>query len=467
MLKHYYNVLKHYTLKDALVLEKNVFERVKIELMFNLVLIFSVVYLLGFIKLIINGYWYILAGRLFGLIIVVSFYYAFKRTKHYRVTAFLWVVGILILGLQGLIINNGVLTYANLGFSMLNLSIAVLMLDRLSKVIFFGYYFVFLIVSLMITYSLIPMIEIGIDFNYNRQFFLGNSVFALVPFALLIYVLYAFLNYEYRVKVNLSNRIDYTVQQEEKIRNANKAMHKSIQLAAKIQKALIPDLTGFESYYQDNFILLKPKNELYGDYYWVSEENDCLYIALIDSTENDISGAIISSIYFDILKTAINKKKISRTNDIICHINKEIKKKVNIENYKKETNVSMIKIDKISNKLYFSSEKNPLYLIKKNRRNMASYRPKFESMDEDCILYREDVIDFQSDDMIYLSSDGLANQFGGFQNIKFKESVLKAFLQEIKAEPLDIQKQLILDKLKIWRKDRLQSDDVCLIGLKL
>ncbi|MFK8038318.1 MAG: PP2C family protein-serine/threonine phosphatase [Crocinitomicaceae bacterium] len=466
MISNLYIKVKDYILGASLEAEKDLFEKVKIELIFNLALLFSIIYCLGFIKLIVNGYWYILVSRLVGVILIATLFVFLKKTKHYSVPVIVWVFTIALLGLQGLFISDGHLTYASLGFALLNVAMAVLMLNRVLKIVFFIYYLIFISYSLAVTYQLLPSLRIGANFFYDQNFFQSNILFSLTPFFLLIYVLYSFVTYEYKVKMILTTQIDSIVKQEEKIESANASMYKSIQFASKIQKAFLPDLDSFRNYFQDNFVFLKPKYELSGDFYWSCDYNDCFYMAIIDSSENNISGAIVSSIYFDALDFAVTKRDMTSTNDILCYLNQFIKEKADIKNIKYGINISIIKIDVEKHHIHFSSEKNALYFAKSDKKVIRHYRAESISENDSCIQYREDIIDFKKNDILYLTSDGFANQFEGFDNFKFKESVLKGFLMTIKQEPLNVQKKLLQNKLTMWNKGSFQSDDVCMIGIK-
>lgn len=448
--------------------EKDLFEKMKTELVFNLTLLFSTIYLLGFIKLIINGYWSIFLTRVIGFLLIIVLFRALKKTDNYHIPIRIWVIIILLLGIQGLFISKGVLTFSNLGFALLNISVIALLLNKVLKIVFFTYYVIFISFGLAVTYKILPALNIGVDFSYDQQFHQGNIFFSLVPFLLLIYVLYSFISYEHRVKEVLIRQIDHVLGQEEKIKLANESMYRSIQFASRIQKTFLPNLKIFKNYYQDSFVLLKPKYELSGDFYWSCENEENFYLAIIDSSENNISGAIVSSIYFDTLDFAVKRKSMTSTNEIICYLNKIIEKKADIGGIKEGVNISIIRINKSDQKVHFSSEKNALYFANKTKKVIDQYRAGVLNVKKNnCTQYREYVIDYNRNDIVYLMSDGFAKQFDGFENIKFKESVFKGFLTGIKQESLTVQKELLTNKLELWNKERLQSDDVCLIGLKL
>ena len=73
----------------------------------------------------------------------------------------------------------------------------------------------------------------------------------------------------------------------------------------------------------------------------------------------------------------------------------------------------------------------------------------------------------QKGDIIYMFTDGYADQFGGIRGKKFMSSQLKQHLINLYDKSLQEQKN-ILDKLFLeWQGDLEQIDDVTVIGIKL
>ena len=70
-------------------------------------------------------------------------------------------------------------------------------------------------------------------------------------------------------------------------------------------------------------------------------------------------------------------------------------------------------------------------------------------------------------DLIYMFSDGYADQFGGPNHKKFKYSSLKTLLVEIHKFPLQKQKQKLEKHFIEWKGDSVQTDDVLIIGFRI
>ena len=77
------------------------------------------------------------------------------------------------------------------------------------------------------------------------------------------------------------------------------------------------------------------------------------------------------------------------------------------------------------------------------------------------------VIPYKKGTMLYIFSDGYADQFGGPNGKKFKYSRVRNLLLEIHEFGVDNQKQLIKEAFISWKGDAEQVDDVCVMGLRL
>lgn len=76
-------------------------------------------------------------------------------------------------------------------------------------------------------------------------------------------------------------------------------------------------------------------------------------------------------------------------------------------------------------------------------------------------------INLSGGDVLYLFSDGFADQFGGEADKKYKKKNLKNLLVSIQGEPMNFQQNLLNDAFENWRGNTEQTDDVCIMGVKL
>ncbi|HIO68580.1 MAG TPA: serine/threonine protein phosphatase, partial [Flavobacteriales bacterium] len=69
-------------------------------------------------------------------------------------------------------------------------------------------------------------------------------------------------------------------------------------------------------------------------------------------------------------------------------------------------------------------------------------------------------------DVLYLFSDGYADQFGGPKGKKFKFARFKDLLLSIQDKPMNEQKDILEQTLAEWQGEEGQVDDILVMGVK-
>ena len=72
----------------------------------------------------------------------------------------------------------------------------------------------------------------------------------------------------------------------------------------------------------------------------------------------------------------------------------------------------------------------------------------------------------EKNDIIYMFSDGYADQFGGSEGKKFKYRRLRHLLLNIHHNDFDTQLEILENTFQHWKNDNEQVDDILFIGIK-
>ena len=67
-------------------------------------------------------------------------------------------------------------------------------------------------------------------------------------------------------------------------------MTDSLIYAQRIQEALLPSEVYFRKHFKDSFIFFKPKDIVSGDFYWIGEKGDKVFIVAADCTGHGVPG---------------------------------------------------------------------------------------------------------------------------------------------------------------------------------
>lgn len=263
--------------------------------------------------------------------------------------------------------------------------------------------------------------------------------------------------------------------QKELLSRRNKNIEDSLKYANKIQSAMLNTQDQFRKIIPESFILHKPKDIVSGDFYWISEEDGKIFVAAIDCTGHGVPGAFMSIIGFELFRKIIHMQKICDPGQILEALNEnfqEIFSTGNDISLRDGMDLSFCVIDKKEMVLNYAGAFNPLYLIRSNklievRGDRFSVGADNDSLEgRNSKKFTSNKMKLNKDDMIYLFSDGYADQFGGPEGKKYKYRRFRHLLLTIHHLPLDRQKTYLWESIEEWRGNFEQIDDILVIGIK-
>jgi len=251
----------------------------------------------------------------------------------------------------------------------------------------------------------------------------------------------------------------------------DKSTTDSLLYAQRIQEARLPSEDYFRDQFPSSFIFFKPKDIVSGDFYWIGEKNEWIFIVAADCTGHGVSGALMSMIGMEVIEKAISEDNIVTPSKILATLNVSLEKtfsrKKNIGTIIRDgMDLGICAIDKSRKKLIYSGAFIPLYLLRNNSLTQINGDKLIIGMNPERIHYTEHDIEIQEDDMIYLFSDGYVDQFGGKDNKKFMYRRLRYLLLTIHRFDVVDQKSILEENLRTWMGTNSQVDDMMIIGFK-
>lgn len=248
---------------------------------------------------------------------------------------------------------------------------------------------------------------------------------------------------------------------------------KSLESARIIQNGLLPKKRHLKRIIPSSFILYEPRDQVSGDFYWIGKKNGLNYVVAGDCTGHGVSAALLSVLALNLFEYVIMNKGLKRIDKILQEVDKRF-----IESFRdeKETidnpwiDLSIIAIDSKNQKIHFSSaNRKALFINQKGTMELfrGSKYPIGGWQIENHRSFASQVIPYEKDDMIYIGSDGFQDQIGGPKNKKYKSKNLHKALVQISRHPLHVQKLKLDNELKNWKGKNEQTDDICLLGIKL
>ncbi len=313
-----------------------------------------------------------------------------------------------------------------------------------------------------------------------KPFFLRSQaamVFYGLAALLLLFALFRYLAYKLfnisehnKEKEMIARQI---MEQKEELAIKNKSITDSINYAKRIQTAILPPYKLLTSIFPSSFILYMPKDIVSGDFYWINKLNEKIFVAAVDCTGHGVPGAFMSIIGFELFRKITSIEGLSRPSDILNRLNEdfhEIFKDVDNVVLRDGMDVALCSIDKNDKILEFAGALNPLYLIRDKK--ITEVKGDRFSIGLDEINFKDQtfknhLIPLQDGDIIYLFSDGFADQFGGPDGKKYKYRRFKHLLLNLHQLSMEKQREILEKNVLDWRGEQEQVDDILIVGIKI
>ena len=217
--------------------------------------------------------------------------------------------------------------------------------------------------------------------------------------------------------------------------------------------------------------MFRPKDIVSGDFYWGAKSGDLMCFAAADCTGHGVPGAFMSMLGTAFLNEIINSRQFSNAADILNQLREEIITSLKQRGVEGEAqdgmDIALCIYNREENLLHFSGANNPLYHIRGEELERIGPDKMpigiHVSLDKPFTNY---TITPAKGDLIYLFSDGYADQFGGEDGKKFKYKFFRDMLMEVRDLSLDKQKDIVEERFDSWKGDLEQVDDVILMGIR-
>ncbi len=263
---------------------------------------------------------------------------------------------------------------------------------------------------------------------------------------------------------------------EELLWKKNQSITDSITYAKRIQNSILPADEKVQRLLPDSFVMNKPRDIVSGDFYWIDEidNGNKIVIATVDCTGHGVPGAFLTIVGHSLLNYIVNERGVSHPPEIVRLMNEGLLLRLagmNEDKVRDGMDMSVCLIDKSRqpNEVVFSGAFNPSFYVHNGslresipiRQSIGFISPEQE---KDIIFDRTML---NKGDMVYLFTDGYADQLGGERGKKFMKGRFRQLLNEIHELPVEEQ-QAELEKAMIkWKRNFGQTDDILVIGLRI
>jgi serine phosphatase RsbU (regulator of sigma subunit) len=245
-----------------------------------------------------------------------------------------------------------------------------------------------------------------------------------------------------------------------------------INYARRIQKAVFPSGKTLSDNFPEHFILFKPLDVVSGDFYWYKQHRNEVFIAAADCTGHGVPGAFMSILGITYLNELINETRSGKPNEILDQLRENVIRALHQSdgktNVKDGMEIALCRINLDSKVLQFSGAFRPLFLLRDNNiQHIAGDNIPIAVYEDVNTPFNCHEIQLIKNDIVYIFTDGYVDQIGGPERKTFKTKRLKELFLEISQLSMCEQRSLLEGRIKEWKGELDQIDDILVIGIKI
>jgi serine phosphatase RsbU (regulator of sigma subunit) len=300
--------------------------------------------------------------------------------------------------------------------------------------------------------------------------------FALAAILLLVglaFFIFRGLRQKNKANIALSDKNKIIEEKSLLVEEQHKDITDSIKYAQRIQQAILPPDKLWNNILPQSFVFYQPKDILSGDFYWIEETTEHIFIAAADCTGHGVPGALMSIVNYNLLNRAVLEHGLTNAGAILDSVNKYLTLSLH-QTYQESAvrdgmDVSLCVINKKTKKMDFAGAFNSIYLIRNNaiQEFIPDKQPVGAFIEDNIKPFTSQSFQLLENDVVYMFTDGYADQFGGPKGKKYKYKQLQHLLLSSYTKPFDEQNQIFKSAINDWKGSLEQVDDILLLGYKI
>jgi len=272
-----------------------------------------------------------------------------------------------------------------------------------------------------------------------------------------------FRGYSQKKKTNIT-----LAEKNEIITEKNKEITDNINYAKRIQDAIMPAMPRIAELFPSSFIFNRGRDIVSGDFYFAERISDNeIIFAVADSTSHGVSGSMMSMLNSNLLNEAV-RNGIYTPSKILDYVNTAIARAFHQTGGDKEIkdgmDICLCKFNTKTMMLEFAGAYNPAIIVRdKEVMELDADKLQLGQAEQN---YANHEFQLLTGDMIFLSSDGFPDQFGGEKDKKYKYKNFTSLLSRVSDLCPTDQQTAIITEFDKWKGDNSQTDDVLIFGIR-
>lgn len=300
------------------------------------------------------------------------------------------------------------------------------------------------------------------------------NVYAYIFYVLLIVgFIYALIRFRTRNLAMQKQALEDEVgKRTVELREKQLSMMQSLEYASLIQSSILPLESELQALLPEYFIVFKPRDVVSGDFYWLHQEQQHFYLALIDCTGHGVPGALIAVTVNSILNSLIKDRGISEPKDILTLAHQEIGRILHQQsshNQQDGFEIALLRVEPAKGKICFAGAQRPLYVFSEGKMlKIAGDRNGIGGLKWHRELqFGSTSFSYRPHSRFYLFSDGIVDQPHPGYGRRLGSPRWMEYIKDHALLPMAQQEnavELILQQMLEYSEQR---DDITVMGFEL
>ncbi len=256
------------------------------------------------------------------------------------------------------------------------------------------------------------------------------------------------------------------------VEKQKKELTESLKYASYIQRALLPSASLIKSLFPESFLVYMPYEIVSGDFYWIRKKKNRLFLVIADCTGHGVPGAFLSILGIAFLNQVVDTfpelNASAFLNTLREYFMKALHQTGEASEQKDGIDMSLVIVETDTNILQFAGAFHPMYIIK-NRNQLIEIpgdKMPIGVAAEEEVSFKNHFFELKEGDMVYLFSDGFADQFGGDEGKKFKYRPFRNLLLNICSLSMEEQRNALIKAYTDWKGKLPQLDDITIFAFR-
>jgi serine phosphatase RsbU (regulator of sigma subunit)/HAMP domain-containing protein len=283
-------------------------------------------------------------------------------------------------------------------------------------------------------------------------------------------------NNERELEEKVRMRTAEVQEQKAKVESLYGDLKDSINYAERIQQAILPSATDRAKVFDESAVFYQPRDGVSGDFYFFHSVGRIRMFSAIDCTGHGVPGAFMSLIGHHALERIT--KVYTQPDRVLEQLNRAACDLLRPQGFKSEQNdetavndgmdLAMVSIDMERMEMEYSGANCPLYLVRKGMlQELKPDKMAIASFEPGTRQFQMHTLPLIAGDVIYVATDGFADQFGGPKGKKFMRKRFRELLVHLSTLAMPEMERALSDAFLDWKGDEDQVDDVLVVAVRV